>query len=78
MHEDIRFGISKIDEIVKAHKVDIIVHFAAESHVDNSIKSPNIFFETNVLGTVNLLNIAKDNKLFKDKYINIFSRLYIV
>ena len=63
LHEDIRFGTSKIDEIVKVHEVDTIVHFAAESHVDNSIKHPNIFFETNVLGTANLLNIAKDNNI---------------
>jgi dTDP-glucose 4,6-dehydratase len=35
-----------------------IIHFAAESHVDNSIKNPNIFVETNVLGTLNLLNLA--------------------
>ena len=35
-----------------------MIHFAAESHVDNSIKNPNIFVETNVLGTLNLLNAA--------------------
>ncbi|OUR98802.1 dTDP-glucose 4,6-dehydratase [Halobacteriovorax marinus] len=35
-----------------------IMHFAAESHVDRSIESPNIFIETNVLGTLNLLNVA--------------------
>lgn len=35
-----------------------IIHFAAESHVDNSISNPNIFIETNVLGTLNLLNLA--------------------
>ena len=35
-----------------------IIHFAAESHVDRSIDSPNIFVETNVLGTLNLLNAS--------------------
>ena len=35
-----------------------VIHFAAESHVDNSIKNPNIFVETNVLGTLNLLNLS--------------------
>ncbi|MEC7275454.1 MAG: dTDP-glucose 4,6-dehydratase [Bdellovibrionota bacterium] len=35
-----------------------VIHFAAESHVDNSIKNPNVFVETNVLGTLNLLNAA--------------------
>lgn len=37
-----------------------IIHFAAESHVDNSIKNPNIFLETNILGTNNLLVLHKD------------------
>ena len=40
-------------------KVDYVINFAAESHVDNSIKSPNVFVETNVIGTMNLLNFAK-------------------
>lgn len=38
-------------------------HLSRCDRVHNSIKSPNIFFETNVLGTVNLLNIAKDNNI---------------
>ena len=37
-----------------------VVNFAAESHVDRSITNPEIFVQTNVLGTVNLLNIAKN------------------
>lgn len=41
-------------------KIDSIIHLAAESHVDNSIDTPNIFVETNILGTLNLLNAAKD------------------
>jgi dTDP-glucose 4,6-dehydratase len=39
--------------------VDYLVHFAAESHVDNSILGPRKFFETNVLGTLSLLETAK-------------------
>lgn len=39
---------------------DYVVNFAAESHVDRSISNPEIFVKTNVLGTVNLLNIAKN------------------
>lgn len=50
----------KIAGIVDLFKADAIVNFAAESHVDNSIKDPNIFFKTNVIGCVNMLNIAKD------------------
>lgn len=39
---------------------DCVVNFAAESHVDNSIKTPEIFVETNVQGTLNLLQAAKE------------------
>jgi dTDP-glucose 4,6-dehydratase len=37
-----------------------VIHLAAESHVDNSIENPNVFVETNVIGTVNLLNAFKN------------------
>lgn len=40
--------------------VDCVVNFAAESHVDNSIKHPEIFIETNVQGTLNLLQASKE------------------
>ena len=40
--------------------VDCVINFAAESHVDNSIKHPEIFIETNVQGTLNLLQASKD------------------
>jgi dTDP-glucose 4,6-dehydratase len=42
---------------------DLIVHFAAESHNDNSLKNPLIFVETNVVGTANLLSAALQNDL---------------
>jgi len=41
-------------------EVDCVVNFAAESHVDNSIKHPEIFVETNVQGTLNLLQASKE------------------
>jgi len=41
-------------------KPNAIVHFAAESHVDNSIKNPGVFIRTNVEGTLNLLKYAKE------------------
>lgn len=40
--------------------INYVVHFAAESHVDRSIRTPEVFAQTNVLGTVNLLNCAKE------------------
>lgn len=42
------------------NEVDCVVNFAAESHVDNSIKNPEIFIETNVKGTLNLLQASKE------------------
>jgi len=55
-------------EIVK-DDVDTIINFAAESHVDRSIHSPDIFVKTNVLGTQTLLEVANDQGI--DKYIQI-------
>lgn len=46
-------------KIMAEHNIDYIVNFAAESHVDRSISNPEIFVQTNVLGTVSLLNCAK-------------------
>ncbi|MCF8057783.1 MAG: dTDP-glucose 4,6-dehydratase [Bacteriovoracaceae bacterium] len=47
-----------VQNLFKANSFSGVIHFAAESHVDNSIKNPNIFVETNVLGTLNLLNAS--------------------
>jgi dTDP-glucose 4,6-dehydratase len=49
---------------------DYIVHFAAESHVDNSIKDGRPFLETNIMGTYNLVECARQNKQLK-KFIHI-------
>lgn len=48
-----------VNQLLKNHQIDTIVHFAAESHVDNSITNPRIFIETNVLGTQTLLESAR-------------------
>ena len=48
-----------IDYIFNKFKIDKVVNFAAESHVDRSIEDPEIFLKTNVLGTQSLLDIAK-------------------
>lgn len=50
---------SLIDEILKQHSIDTIVHFAAESHVDRSISGPGEFVETNILGTFTLLEASR-------------------
>ncbi len=48
-----------IDELFDYYRFDVVIHLAAESHVDRSITNPNDFIETNVLGTANLLNAFK-------------------
>ena len=48
-----------IAAIFAEHDIDRVVHFAAESHVDRSIKNPEVFVQTNVLGTAVMLNCAK-------------------
>lgn len=50
---------SKIaEQIFAEHKIDYVVNFAAESHVDRSIENPQLFLQVNILGTQNLLNAA--------------------
>ena len=48
-----------ITRIFEENDIDRVVHFAAESHVDRSIKNPEVFVKTNVLGTLVMLNAAK-------------------
>ena len=49
----------EIERIFSENKIDYVVNFAAESHVDRSIENPQIFLETHILGTQNLLDNAK-------------------
>ena len=50
-----------IDDVFKDHSITHVIHLAAESHVDRSIENSIDFALTNVIGTVNLLNAAKNN-----------------
>ena len=47
-----------VEFIFQEYKIDSVIHFAAESHVDNSIANPGIFMETNVNGTFTLIDVA--------------------
>ena len=49
-----------VQSLFSKYELDGVIHLAAESHVDRSISHPIDFVQTNVLGTVNLLNAAKD------------------
>ena len=48
-----------VEDIFSRYEIDYVVNFAAESHVDRSISNPQIFLETNILGTQNLLEVSK-------------------
>ncbi len=52
-----------VNKIFKEYTINAVIHFAAESHVDNSIANPNSFVNTNLLGTFNLLEAARNNWL---------------
>lgn len=51
---------NSVDQIFETYPIEGIIHFAAESHVDNSISGPEVFIQTNIVGTFNLLNAAKN------------------
>ena len=51
----------EVKRVFSENDVDFVVNFAAESHVDRSIENPQIFLETNILGTQNLLESAKQS-----------------
>ena len=63
--------IESVKRVFEVHQIDSIIHLAAESHVDRSIEDPFSFAQTNVMGTLSLLQVAKnywntnfENKLF--------------
>ncbi|WP_431471809.1 dTDP-glucose 4,6-dehydratase [Nonlabens sp. SCSIO 43208] len=58
-----------IETVFKNHSIDVVIHLAAESHVDRSISDPLAFARTNVLGTLNLLEVCRStwNKDFTNK-----------
>ncbi|OED38832.1 dTDP-glucose 4,6-dehydratase, partial [Flavobacteriaceae bacterium (ex Bugula neritina AB1)] len=60
IQEDI-CDIDTVRQVFFEYEIDTIVHFAAESHVDNSISNPGAFIDTNIVGTFNLLQAAYKN-----------------
>jgi dTDP-glucose 4,6-dehydratase len=53
----------ELEDIFRSHDIDIIINFAAESHVDNSIKDPSVFIKSNVFGTFVLLELARKYRI---------------
>lgn len=58
-----------VRHLVNEHEITHFVNFAAESHVDRSILNPEIFVETNIQGTLALLNVAKEMEI--EKYLQV-------
>src|SRR5512138_895750 len=67
-HGDVRYffetvdvcDFGKIKSLFEKHDIYTVIHFAAESHVDRSIFGPKEFIQTNIMGTFNLLEVARE------------------
>ncbi len=68
VHGDICDG-PLVEKLIDEFQIDTVVNFAAESHVDRSITGPKIFIETNVAGTLTLLEAARDKQV--DRFIQV-------
>lgn len=69
VYHDFRSPISETTRELIGH-VDFIIHMGAESHVDRSIEDPLPFAESNVIGTINMLNYAREVKPLKFIYVS--------
>ncbi len=66
---------SLVENLFNTYNFKGVIHFAAESHVDNSIENPNEFINTNVVGTFNLIDVAKNHWMesphkIKEEHLN--------
>ena len=68
-HVDIR-DVDALRRVYQRYSPTHIIHFAAESHVDNSIRNPRLFTEVNVLGTQNLLDLHREFGMNRFHYIS--------
>jgi dTDP-glucose 4,6-dehydratase len=61
--------VEKVQQVFEDYQIDSVIHLAAESHVDRSIKDPFLFAKTNIMGTLSLLQAAKNywNNQFENK-----------
>lgn len=65
------YNFKKLSFEIKKFKPNVIINAAAESHVDNSIKSPNAFIKSNIVGTYNLLEISRNLKNKKLVFVQV-------
>lgn len=61
-------NFKSLEKIFKKYEINLIIHFAAESHVDNSIQNPQEFIDNNIKSFLNLINLSKKHWNKKDKY----------
>jgi dTDP-glucose 4,6-dehydratase len=61
--------VAELQRVFEKHNITDVIHLAAESHVDRSISDPLVFVNTNVIGTVNLLHVAKSKWSDLDKHL---------
>lgn len=66
LHEDIT-NFTQMQKLFSNYNFDGVIHLAAESHVDNSIKNPFTFSHTNIQGTLNLLEVARQSQEKQNK-----------
>ncbi len=69
VHEDI-CNLQFVNSLIEKYEIEVIVHFAAESHVDRSILDPAPFVQTNIVGTYTLLEAALKNKVKRFHHIS--------
>ena len=61
---------AEVLRVFKEHDITHVIHFAAESHVDNSISDPSAFIDSNIVGTFNLLKIAHQLKIKRFHHVS--------
>jgi dTDP-glucose 4,6-dehydratase len=84
-HKDARFRFIRgsildramIEDVLFAEAIDAVAHFAAESHVDRSIRGPEVFIETNVTGTLRLLEAVRNHVTIRPEYRDRFRFLHV-
>ena len=84
-HRDPRFRFirgsildrSHVEDILFAEAIDTVAHFAAESHVDRSIRGPETFVETNVTGTLRMLEAVRNHVTIRPEYRERFRFLHV-
>jgi len=84
-HRDPRFRFIRgsildralVEDILFAEAIDTVAHFAAESHVDRSIRGPEAFVETNVTGTLRLLEAVRNHVAIRSEYRERFRFLHV-